>query len=114
MKETEKETLFVASAKFHLNDQIQNLDRQTLSRLREARNEALHSVKRSFPWMLPATGIAVVCASLFAFFLLTQDPFQGEIISHVEDIELLASSESIEFYDDLEFYEWLSEGESAG
>lgn len=117
MKETEKDEAFLETAKDLLSERAEEIDAKTRSRLRENRYAALQSLqprKRPLSWMWPATGIAVACTAVLAFFLFLKEPGSQEIVSNMEDIELLASSEPIEFYDDLEFYEWLAEREGAG
>lgn len=114
MNDHEKEKRFAETAKHLLNAQIQVLDDRTLAHLRAGRYRALCQTKRSVFWLWPATGIAVACAGILAFYLFLKDPVKKEVIADLEDIELLASSESIEFYDNLEFYGWLEEEEGAG
>lgn len=94
---------------------------QVIARLRASRQRALNVEKKTFssPWMIPATGIALACTSILLFFFLTQGPVKNNMetvvfIPDIVDLELLASTESYEFYDDLEFYEWLAENKHAG
>jgi len=114
MKETEKDEAFVETAKYLLSERAEKIDTKTRSRLRKGRYAALQSLKsrkRPTPWMWPAAGMAVACTAVLAFFLILKEPGPQEVLSNMEDIELLASSEPIEFYDDLEFYNWLAEHE---
>ncbi len=114
MNDHEKEKRFAETAKRFLDGQIQDLDDRTLTRLRAGRYRALCQTKRSVFWLWPTTGIAVACAGILAFYLFLKDPVKKEVIADLEDIELLASSEAIEFYDNLEFYGWLAENEGSG
>lgn len=114
MNEHEKEKRFANTAKRFLDGQIEVLDNETLSRLRVGRHRALQEIKRPVFWLWPAAGIAVACAGILAFYLLLKDPVQKELSSDLEDIEMLASSESIDFYENLEFYGWLAENEGSG
>ncbi len=117
MKETEKDKAFVETAKYLLSERAEAIDTETRSRLGKGRYEALQSLrsrKHPISWMWPATGVAVACTAVFAFFLILKEPGPKEVLSNMEDIELLASSAPIEFYDDLEFYDWLVEYEGAG
>ena len=107
MKENEKDAAFIANARTLLDEGLQDLDCQTLSQLREARRNAIKTGKQTISWMLPATGIAASCAVLLAFFLFIKEPPQKKIFSGMEDIELLAAPEPLEFYEDLAFYSWL-------
>lgn len=116
MKETEKDKAFLETAKYLLNERAEAIDPKTRSRLRKGRYAALQSLSSRKPisWMWPATGIAVTCTVVLAFFLILKEPGAKEVLSNMEDIELLASSAPIEFYDDLEFYNWLAKYEGAG
>ncbi len=117
MKETEKDKAFLETAKYLLNKRADEIDPETRSRLRKGRYAALQSLRsRRHPisWMWPAAGVAVACTVILAFFLVLKEPGSKEVLSDMEDIELLASSAPIEFYDDLEFYNWLAEHEGAG
>ncbi len=128
MNGEDKEAVFIDAAKADLDEALQSLDPVISSRLRTARHHALEAaekqgVPRKVPWLLPATGIAAASVGFLALFFLLQSPEQKELASErvlqsassgMEDLELLASSESIEFYEDLEFYGWLSEQNRAG
>jgi len=117
MTEKEKDHAFLETAKYLLDEGLEQIDPKIRSRLREGRHQAIQSlqpVKRPIAWMWPAAGIAVACSAVLAFFLFLKDPGSKALVSSMDDIELLASSEPIEFYDDLEFYGWLAEHEEAG
>ncbi|MFQ5780917.1 MAG: hypothetical protein ACE5J1_07145 [Nitrospiria bacterium] len=109
----EEEKKLAASAKQLLDDLSENLDRDTLSRLRRVRHRALKTPRKTVPWLVPVTGFAVAVA-LIAVFIWQRNPMEGAILSGVEDIELLATAETLDFYEDLEFYRWLEEGAGAG
>ncbi len=124
MNAEDKEAVFVDAAKAGLDEAVRALDPVIASRLRLARQSALEaSQKKRLTWIMPATGFAAAFVGILAFFLLLQSPEQPTLVSEnalqnlsggVEDLELLASSETIEFYDDLEFYGWLAEENRAG
>ncbi len=117
MTEKEKDRAFLETAKYLLDKNAEEMDSKTRARLREGRYRAIQSLqsqKKAVSWQWPAAGMAVACAAALAFFFLMKDPGTKALVSNVEDIELLASSEPIEFYDDLEFYGWLAEQEGAG
>lgn len=107
MKEREKDTAFIATARALLDKGVQDLDRRTLSRLHEARQRSIGTAKQPVSWVLPATGLAAACAILLAFFLLVKAPPQKEIFPEMEDLDLLAAPEPLDFYEDLAFYNWL-------
>ncbi len=110
----ETERRFIESAKAHLDRTVDGLDGRTLARLREARRRALEASPRRVPWLMWAGGFATACvallvASLWLFSPTTPGPTPG-----LEDVEILASSEDLGFYDDLDFYHWLADEELAG
>lgn len=84
------------------------LDARTLSGLARARVSALEGRRR--PGLIPAAGLAatVAGAAIGAFLLLRPAAVEPEA-GLVADLELLTAEESIEFYQEIEFYEWLSE-----
>jgi len=110
----EQEQRLVDAAKKLLDQSAAELDRDTLSRLARARKRALaaSTAHRTF-FRRPAlpTGMAVSLATaaavaLLAFFgPLGRDAADQNLVA---DMGLLTSEESIEFFEDIEFYEWLS------
>lgn len=111
---TDKEADELArTAKRILDTLPENLDVQTLSTLRQARRRAIQSPEKKIPWLVPAAGLAMVCAFV-AVLLLQGKPQSNEISWVMEDLDLLATTESLDFYGDLEFYSWLEEREGAG
>ncbi|MFQ5542910.1 MAG: hypothetical protein ACE5FY_01005 [Nitrospiria bacterium] len=120
-KEREIEEILLSSSRNLLDQELHAMNDQVIARLRASRQRALNVEKKTFssPWMIPATGIALACTSILLFFFLTQGPVKNNMetvvfIPDIVDLELLASTESYEFYDDLEFYEWLAENKHAG
>ena len=89
------------------------LDGHVLSRLNQARQEAL--AQKPQPWwqkwftpgyMLPA---GTVAAGVFAALLFLQQgpPPANEDLVPVDDFEVIMAEESLELYEELEFYVWL-------
>ena len=98
-----------------LDEGLENIDAGTRSRLTRIRTEALSRKKRSLSglrnWFpLPVVGAAAVTAALVAF-LLFKGPFENQSFDNFEDMEILASGDNLELYEDLEFYSWLAEEE---
>jgi len=115
MTKDEKEAAFTASAKGLLEEGLREMDSRVLTRLGEVRRKAIASDKKApIPWMLPATGIAAACAVLLAFFIWVKVPQKGASFPAMEDLELLAAPESLEFYEDLAFYSWLETRDREG
>lgn len=113
MNEVDRESAIKSSAKKALDQTVESLDSETLSRIGSARRKALSELgksKRGFsPWLgVGAGGLAMAGFALFVVLRMSP-PMDLEIIQAGEDIELLASSEDLEFYDQMEFYQWLVE-----
>ena len=99
-------------ARRRLQRSTEELDPDTLRRLRQARAAALGQADRKAPTRWMPWGGAALAASLALAVLLWQ-PWAGppESPAALEDLELLAAEENLELYEELEFYLWLeSEG----
>ena len=107
MSKTERE--LIEAIRAELDKSADALDAHTLSRLNQARHRALTRQARfswaSGRWLLPAAATAAV--AVLAFNLLTITPAEPETL--LEDLELLSSVEDMDFYSELEFYEWLDQ-----
>ena len=99
-----------------LDDSAAGLDAATLSRLNRARQGALAQRRRTAPrrWMLPA-GLASACLALFVALAwhallpsgaLQELPINSRNVANA-DMDLVSSDDSLEMYQDLEFYAWL-------
>ena len=116
---------WTSQAKQVLDESVQNLDATTLSRLNRARQSALESARprRLRSWFVPA-GLASACAVLLAVAVVwhrpttapqsSPDPFLPSATANFSgnavagnDLDLVSSEDSIEFYQDLDFYAWL-------
>lgn len=94
---------------------VERLDAGTRSKLTQARNRALHEVKkgalhRRWIWIwAPAGGVAL--AAIVAVVLssggLRSPPETGALA--LEDIDIVADSENFEMLQDVEFYMWLED-----
>ncbi|MBW1946173.1 MAG: DUF3619 family protein [Deltaproteobacteria bacterium] len=118
MKEKDRENVFVGKVLSTLDKSTHDLDPETLSRLRIIRKEALETAKSSGPgsWLglgsvfrFPAAGIATAGVILLATFLYLANPFGILIHNGFEDFETLVATDNLEFYDELDFYSWLTE-----
>ena len=112
MSADREEERWIARTRQALDDDVAGLDGATLSRLNRARQGALDAQGR--PRLKPAwlgAGAAVLAASLvLAVALRIDDPAIRPPIgepSAAADFELISSEESIELYEDQEFYAWL-------
>jgi hypothetical protein len=98
-----------------LDQKTEELDGHTLSRLRQARARALAAhAKPAGRLQLPdwsvAGGLATATIAVLAFSFLLETPREPGIPQvPAGDLEILASGEELEFYDQLDFYRWLEE-----
>lgn len=113
----DKDRKLETQARRLLDDTAQNLDADTVARLRAARARAWQLAEqaprpdavrpRRRGW-LPVGGLAVAGVVLAIAGTLWFAAPGGAPIAGFEDVELLASKESPEFYTELEFYNWLA------
>ena len=116
------EQLFLSAAKSTLENNVEQIDEQTQARLNAARRQAVEACSskqtiaaRFSNWILPVGGLATLGAALLVAVTLWTLPAEKEIepMAVLEDINLLTGSEDIDFYQELEFYEWLAVNEQA-
>lgn len=98
----------VQQAKEVFDESVDNLDAATLSRLNRGRQAALAQVARPGQewrrWM-PVTGVAA--AVLLAVITLRGPGDMEFTVAPASDLDILLSEESIEMFEELEFYSWL-------
>jgi hypothetical protein len=95
-----------------LRESAENLDGRTRSRLTQARHAALAELEsgksQKIRWMLPAG--AAAAGVLAVAMLSNRAPVtQPDAVAVVEDIEIMTAGDSLEMYENLEFYAWLDE-----
>jgi hypothetical protein len=108
MSKDAREEALLRQVKSALDAGSETLDAATCTRLRAARAHALRQRHARQPWLLwPAAGAALAAAALLSWGLWFNAP-----VSHtpaaLEQLELLSSTENLELYTDLEFYQWLA------
>ena len=101
---------FEERAKALFDHSVERLDAVTLSRLNRGRHaalQALHGRRPAALWgrWLPVTG--VVAATLVTMLLMRGPDTVSLPADSVVDLEILLEGESLEMYEDLEFYSWL-------
>jgi hypothetical protein len=110
MSEFDKQS-WIGRARELLDDSAQALDAATLSRLNRARQAALGArrARRLLPGWAPALGFA--CSALLLAIVLWPQRHGEAPPSHVPavaaDADFASPDDSIEFYQNLDFYAWL-------
>ena len=121
-RKTLDEQLLLSAAKSTLESRVDQIDARTQARLAVIRHRAVdiasgkHSATPDFTrWFLPVGGLATAMAAVLVVVTLwTQQPSQDLApVAVLEDLNLLTGSEEIEFYQELEFYEWLAVDEQS-
>ncbi|MES2624890.1 MAG: hypothetical protein V4628_06405 [Pseudomonadota bacterium] len=110
---------FLAGVKQRLDYSCDVLDVRTVSRLKNIRHTALEpKPKRFSPLWLSFGGMVTATFLVFSLNLSSlQLPgwtTNGEDAAPLEDIEILTTTESLDFYEEYEFYQWLAENDSSG
>ena len=126
-REQEMQQEFLNAVKSGLDQAHDELDDLTVMRLRQMRNKALQAIPASVTpaanvislreqWWMPLTGVAATMViAVLAFHMTTQaPPQQDDMLSAMEDIQILGAEPELDFYQDLEFYQWLDEQKDLG
>ncbi len=111
MSRNRDEEEFTDRVKAKLDQTADPLDANTLTRLQQIRLAALaraETEKRPRSW-LPVGGVLAATAAL-ALFLLNKDSIPNAELD-ANELDILASSDEVELYEDLEFYQWLDADE---
>ena len=114
MKDKDQEQQFLDFVKRTLDQSIEDLDSHTTARLRSTRQTVLSGSSKTISWVQPAWAIAATCIVVFTFTLWESDPPQLTSTLPLENMELLASAEEWDLYEELEFYTWLEENDPTG
>ena len=118
----------IEGIRHRLDEQVDDLDSATLSRLARARRLALAaaveprrrwrrmlrpSSRPAGDWLVPAGAFASVLATAVALTLMVAEPGNGSA-REMDDAELLTAGEELELFENLEFYQWLQDREQTG
>jgi hypothetical protein len=96
-----------------LQASAEQLDGATRSRLTQARHAALDAIKqrqgKSWFWLLPTTAAAATAIAAVLMNRPTPAPQVEQVATTavVDELEIVTSEDSLEFYRDVEFYAWL-------
>jgi hypothetical protein len=118
MNGDEQEKRLLEKAKGLLSEAAENLDSQTRRRLERIRLDALSAADgkeaRFFPrsrWVTVGAFAAAGMAAVAVFFWLRTST--GDFPDkHIEDFEIIASTDNIDLYENLDFYRWLATKEN--
>lgn len=120
MNHQDSDKQMIDQVKRSLDQQADELDAATLSKLRQARARALdemgHKTSRLKSGALWTGGLATAGACAVALMLVwPEDPeITTEFGPAIADAEMLSDENSIEFYQELDFYIWLDQQELNG
>jgi hypothetical protein len=115
LSRTPEERQLVAGIRQQLDRSCNALDGHTLSRLNRIRHAALERKQsRTSRMLLPFGGFVTACVLVVSVMLFTPGtaPETDAVASPLEDIDILTSSDSLDLYEDYEFYQWLAENDS--
>ena len=117
MKEDSNEQDFLAAARKSLDAASDTLDPAICSRLARARltavEKGLACGQRHWLWLAaPLAASLVVILVAAALFLKAGTELRHPNGESVADLEIITSAEAPDFYADLDFYQWLAEGEN--
>jgi len=103
-----------------LDSSTESLDSNTAIKLRRIRQQALaQSPQRVARWWIPMGAISATAAAALVATLMTTTLAPQAHVDTIEDIDILASSDSTDLYEQVDFYEWLdsqqgNKGSNAG
>ena len=118
MNESREDRAFADRARALLDEDVRRLDGPTLARLRRARQEALKAGKtgrfferlRQVRFRVAAAALtAAAAAALVLVVLPAGRPPVPPLGADPTELELLASAEGPDFYEELDFYLWIAE-----
>lgn len=118
MNKPEEKDRFLQQLESTLDQSADALDDAALRDLRNVRRRAVTaSEKRPAAWLVPVGGFAAaatVAAFSVSLWMSSPQPGADAQLSPLEDLALLGDAESLEFYEDLDFYLWLDDEKKSG
>ena len=103
----DKDNEWLESIRGELVRGIEEIDDATRSKLSQIRRQALaKKPSKSIPAFLLSAAVAATACLVVALiiYIPEQKPKQNEMI---DDLDLITTSESLDLFEDLDFYEWL-------
>ena len=111
--EQKNEARFIAAVKRELDRSTEALDTLTVARLRRARLRALDAGARPRTWLI-AGGLATATLGAALVAVLVFAPAAAPPLASLEQFDLLSENDSLDLYEDLDFYRWLAARTDAG
>jgi len=121
-KDPLSEAEWCKAVKTTLDEGAAPLDDEVSGRLRQSRREAVRVAmgrqakrRRQTQWLLPASGVAIVALVVVLSFGIGIGPADRPVpmdqsaVAGTEDLPLLTSPESLDLFEELDFYQWLEE-----
>ena len=116
MTDNSSERQFVSRIRAALEQSAEKLEPGVRSRLTRMRHEVLARQtdqpprNRTWRWF---SGVAAAATMVALIVLLPIGPRDGQTpLAVIDDMEMLASNDPFEIYEDMEFYSWLSDMEN--
>jgi len=105
----EKDIEWLESIRLHLEQGVDQIDEATGSKLSQIRRQALDkkTSKKFTAYFLPAAAIASACLVLALLIYIPEQGSNQNQNEMIDDLDLITTSESLDLFEDLEFYEWL-------
>ena len=115
MTQNDNEQDLLKNAQRILDDGADNLDADTTSKLKKIRYQALEQKQQKFSWLTPYSTFAATASVMVLAMTLwfSQPPMVNDELV-IEDMPLLSANEELEFFQELEFYNWLDDEEING
>jgi len=110
------EEKFVSGIKEQLDQQAEVLDRATLSHLHQARVAAqAEGAGRQWRHWQPVAAFASIAVLAIAIWVAIPVNNNGDqTMAALDDMELLTAADELEFYEEIEFYQWLEAQDEQG
>jgi hypothetical protein len=99
----------VSKVRDALDDSVNRIDAETNQRLVAARKNALEHSQKKFAMPKLFTAAATAFSLLLAIVIVTTQFNQPVEIEDGQSVELVATQDTTELYEELEFYTWLEE-----
>lgn len=115
MNREDEDRQLTARARDMLDQRLEELDEETIGRLRAARRKALRGLSPRRPrWIVMGGWAAAAASFLLVVALWNTSNRVLEAPGIFEDLELLSTREDMEFIEDLDFYLWLDDEQQTG